>query len=85
MAITFGKGRVFHTVLGQGPTAMAGLGFQVTLARGTEWAATGKVTLPLPKAEDLPVDNAALREPPAVPECPVVFDPQALCYNSLLE
>lgn len=61
MTIAFGKGRVFHTALGHGPEAMSGLGFQVTLARGTEWAATGKVTLPAPKAAELPEDKAALR------------------------
>jgi uncharacterized protein len=64
MVIRFGKGRVFHTVLGHGPAAMTGLGFQITLQRGTEWAATGKVTLPLPKAETLTADKAATREPP---------------------
>jgi hypothetical protein len=63
MTIRFGKGRVFHTVLGHGPVTMAGLGFQVTLARGTEWAATGKVTLPAPKAAELGEDKAAIREP----------------------
>ncbi|MEI8041426.1 MAG: ThuA domain-containing protein [Verrucomicrobiota bacterium] len=63
MTVTYGKGRVFHTVLGHGPQAMAGLGFQVTLARGAEWAATGTVTLSPPKPEDLPSDKAALRSP----------------------
>ncbi len=63
MTIRFDKGRVFHTALGHGPVTMAGLGFQVTLARGTEWAATGKVTLPAPKAEELGTDKAAVREP----------------------
>jgi type 1 glutamine amidotransferase len=63
MAIRFGQGRVFHTVLGHGPSAMAGLGFQVTLQRGTEWAATGEVTLPPPRPEDLPADKAAIRKP----------------------
>jgi type 1 glutamine amidotransferase len=63
MAIDFGKGRVFHTALGHGPAAMAGLGFQLTLQRGAEWAATGKVTLPPPRPETLPADKAALRSP----------------------
>lgn len=65
MVIDYGKGRVFHTVMGHGPQAMSGLGFQVTLARGAEWAATGKVTLPAPKPEDLPADKAAIRQPAA--------------------
>lgn len=63
MTINFGEGRIFHTVLGHGPQAMSGLGFQVTLQRGTEWAATGKVTLPLPKPEELTADKAAIRKP----------------------
>lgn len=64
MTISFGKGRVFHTALGHGPLAMSGFGFQVTLQRGTEWAATGKVTLPAPKREELSADKAAIHELP---------------------
>eukprot|EP01035_Chromulina_nebulosa_P051253 gene51253-69766_t len=45
MVIPFGKGRVFHTTLGHAVDAVSGLGFQVTLARGAGWAATGAVTL----------------------------------------
>jgi type 1 glutamine amidotransferase len=44
----FGKGRVFHTTLGHFADAVRNLGFGVTFARGAEWAATGKVTLPIP-------------------------------------
>ncbi len=40
MTIDFGKGRVFHTTLGHDVKAMRGVAFQVTLARGAEWAAT---------------------------------------------
>jgi type 1 glutamine amidotransferase len=51
--IPYGKGRVFTTLLGHvgGPNAPAiqCVGFQTTVARGAEWAATGKVTLPIPK------------------------------------
>ena len=61
----FGKGRVFHTTLGHGTDSMSGLGFQVTLLRGTEWAATGKVTLPTPQPEELPSDKPAMRPMPA--------------------
>jgi len=63
MVITYGKGRVFHTVLGHDTRSMSGIGFQVTLARGTEWAATGKVTLPAPKPEDMPANKVVTREP----------------------
>ncbi len=49
--IPYGQGRVFTTVLGHSPEAMQCVGFVVTLQRGTEWAATDKVTL-----TDLPSD-----------------------------
>jgi len=65
MTIDFGKGRVFHDVLGHGPASMVDVGFQVTFARGTEWAATGKVTLPVPKPADFATDKIVERKPPA--------------------
>lgn len=50
--IPYGKGRVFTTVLGHtmGTETVAArcVGFQTLLTRGAEWAATGKVTLPIP-------------------------------------
>jgi len=46
--VTYGKGRVFHTPMGHDLTAMRDVGFVTTLRRGTEWAATGKVTIPIP-------------------------------------
>lgn len=55
MALSYGKGRVFHTTLGHvGPKetppylSIACVGFITTLQRGTEWAATGAVTQPVP-------------------------------------
>jgi type 1 glutamine amidotransferase len=48
MVLTYGKGRIFHTALGNDPAAMACVGFMTTLARGAEWAATGKVTQKVP-------------------------------------
>ena len=44
----YGKGRVFVTTLGHGPDEVRQQGFAVTFARGAEWAATGRVTLPIP-------------------------------------
>lgn len=44
----YGTGRVFQTALGHDVNAMASPGFQLTLVRGTEWAATGAVTIPVP-------------------------------------
>ncbi len=43
--IRYGKGRIFHTVLGHDAKQVKCMGCAVTLQRGTEWAATGKVTL----------------------------------------
>jgi len=48
MVLTYGKGRIFHTTLGHDPAAMSCVGFIVTLQRGAEWAATGKVTQKVP-------------------------------------
>jgi type 1 glutamine amidotransferase len=67
MAISFGKGRVFHTTLGHYVEALDGLGFQVTFARGTEWAATGKVTQPAPNPGELTDTKAAVRPLKATP------------------
>ncbi|MGH2626526.1 MAG: hypothetical protein ACRDHY_07750, partial [Anaerolineales bacterium] len=51
----YGKGRVYHNALGHGPEQMQkGIGFQILLARGVEWAATGKVTIPVPASVDSP-------------------------------
>lgn len=44
----YGLGRVFQTALGHDVKPMQGAGFRITLARGTEWAATGEVTIPVP-------------------------------------
>ena len=63
MVIPFGQGRVFHTTLGHFTDAIHGLGFQLTLARGTEWAATGTVTLPAPSAAALTATGAAALRP----------------------
>ena len=48
MTIDYGEGRVFHTTLGHEDYSMKCVGFVTTLQRGTEWAATGEVTLAVP-------------------------------------
>ena len=48
MTLSYGKGRIFHTALGHDVVALSCVGFAVTLQRGTEWAATGKVTQKVP-------------------------------------
>ncbi len=64
MTVSYGKGRVFHTVLGHAGNgnffpAMECAGFVVTLQRGAEWAATGKVKQKLP--ESFPTENQSLQ------------------------
>jgi len=56
MTISYGEGRVFHTTLGHGVCALECLGVRALLQRGTEWAATGQVSLPLP--EGFPSERA---------------------------
>ena len=48
MALSYGRGRVFHTTLGHDVNALSSVDFVVTFQRGTEWAATGKVTQKVP-------------------------------------
>ncbi len=47
--VSYGKGRVFHTPMGHDVGGMRCVGFITTLQRGTEWAATGTVTIPIPE------------------------------------
>jgi uncharacterized protein len=64
--VTYGKGRVFHTPMGHGNDSQECVGFITTLQRGAEWAATGKVTQPLPK--DFPSAGEVSQRPfPANP------------------
>ncbi len=48
MVLRYGKGRIFHTTLGHDALALSGVGFVTTFQRGTEWAATGRVTQRIP-------------------------------------
>lgn len=50
--IAYEKGRVFHTPMGHAEYSVECVGFIATFQRGTEWAATGKVTQKLP--DDFP-------------------------------
>ncbi|SPE38580.1 conserved exported hypothetical protein [Candidatus Sulfopaludibacter sp. SbA3] len=67
MVISYGKGRIFHTVIGHDLAALNCVGFITTYQRGTEWAATGKVTQKVPR--DFPsADTTSMRreyDPPA--------------------
>jgi type 1 glutamine amidotransferase len=57
MVLKYGKGRVFHTTLGHDDYSCEGVGFILSLTRGVEWAATGKVTQPIPA--DFPTEDKA--------------------------
>jgi type 1 glutamine amidotransferase len=56
MTISYGKGRVFHTAIGHAAKQCNSVAFITTFQRGTEWAATGKVTIPVP--DDFPGPDA---------------------------
>src|SRR5437660_6943265 len=59
--VKYGSGRVFHTPMGHDLNGMRCGGFIATLQRGTEWAATGQVTLPLPP--DFPTEGKVSQIP----------------------
>jgi hypothetical protein len=48
MVLSYGKGRIFHTVMGHDVAALSCAGFIATFQRGTEWAASGRVTQRVP-------------------------------------
>jgi len=48
VVLKYGQGRVFHTTMGHDVAALSCVGFMTTFQRGTEWAATGKVTQKVP-------------------------------------
>jgi type 1 glutamine amidotransferase len=56
MAITYGRGRVFHTTMGHDINALSSVDFVVTFQRGAQWAATGEVTQKVPA--NFPTANA---------------------------
>ena len=49
MALTYGKGRIFHNIMGHVDYSVQCVGFLTSMLRGSEWAATGKVTQKIPK------------------------------------
>ena len=49
MVLEYGKGRIFHTILGHNTKAIENPGFSALIINGIEWAATGKVTQKLKK------------------------------------
>jgi type 1 glutamine amidotransferase len=72
VVLNWGKGRIFHTTLGHDALALACVGFMITFQRGTEWAATGRVTQKVPK--DFPTaDTVSYRADLAAMD-PIVAD-----------
>jgi type 1 glutamine amidotransferase len=69
MAIKYGNGRIFNTLLGHadegGGPAMQSVGFIATLQRGAEWAATGAVTQQVPY--DFPTAAGPVLRPEFIP------------------
>lgn len=59
MVLNYEKGRVFHTTLGHDVEAFQCVGFIITFLRGSEWAATGKVTQAIPQDFPSPEKTAA--------------------------
>ena len=64
--IRYGKGRIFHCVLGhtmpEHYDALKNRGYQLVFQRGAEWAATGRVTQKVPKEVELSPSHPTLRE-----------------------
>jgi type 1 glutamine amidotransferase len=69
--VDYGRARIFHTMLGhagatpENSPAMQCTGFQVTLLRGCEWAATGRVKQPIPP--DFPTAETTSFRPDYLP------------------
>lgn len=61
--IPYGRGKVFTTVMGHGDYSMKCVGFQTVFARGTEWAATGKVTIPVPEKFPTAIKTLSIDDP----------------------
>ncbi|MCE7060240.1 ThuA domain-containing protein [Dyadobacter sp. CY343] len=55
LTVQYGKGRIFHMALGHADYSVECVGFITSLQRGTQWAATGKVDIPIPK--DFPTED----------------------------
>jgi hypothetical protein len=61
--VRYGKGRVFHTPMGHGVESVRCVGFLTAMLRGTQWVATGEVSLPIP-------DNFPTAEATSLVEAP---------------
>ena len=57
MTLTYGKGRIFHNIMGHADYSVNCVGFMTSMLRGTEWAATGRVSQEIP--EDFPTADSS--------------------------
>ncbi len=48
ITLTYGKGRIFHNIMGHADYSVECVGFLTSMLRGSEWAATGEVTQEIP-------------------------------------
>ena len=63
LTVSYGNGRVFQTPLGHADYSWECVGLITLFQRATEWAATGKVTIPIP--DDFPTaDSVRVRKWP---------------------
>ncbi|MDQ1257844.1 MAG: ThuA protein [Candidatus Hydrogenedentes bacterium] len=77
----FGQGRCFYNILGHDVRAMQSAGFKALMLRGTEWAATGAVTIPPPDAFAVALD--AVRGYEFGQSCAALYRLRDLVYASL--
>ena len=88
MVMRYGKGRVFHTTLGHDVAALSCVGFMTIFQRGTEWAATGRVTQNIPASfptantVSFRVDIAAMDPAFLNGASPIVQVPLSACCRS---
>ncbi len=59
MVIEYGKGRIFHLAYGHAGSHLRAVSFIVPFIRGTQWAATGTVTIPVPP--DMPTAEKTMK------------------------
>lgn len=80
MTITHGKGRVFHTVLGHAVEQIRKDSFRITYLRGAEWAATQRVSIPVP--QDFPRGSA---DATSLPQVLIIGDSISMGYMKPLK
>ena len=61
IASGYGKGRVFSIFYGHSGVQCRSVAFIVPFLRGTQWAAAGVVTIPIP--EDVPTEEKSYSRP----------------------